>query len=51
MTTDPDEQQVFAGMDVPEVASPDYVRAMIEAMRETLAAARHNTRVLEGKES
>ncbi len=48
--TDPDEQQVFDGMDMPEGASPDYVRVMIEAMRATLADARHNTRVLQGKE-
>ena len=48
-----DDQQVFAGMEAlcPDTASPDYVRAMIEAMRATLAAARHNTRVLNGKEA
>ena len=46
-----DEQQVFDGMDMPEGASPEYVRVIIESMRATLAAARHNTRILQGKES
>jgi len=48
-----DEQQVFDGMaDLDDgSASPEHVKIMLEAMRETLAAARHNTRVLQGKES
>jgi hypothetical protein len=49
--TEVEEQQVFAGMELPEGASPEYIRMMIESMRETLANARHNTQVLEGKEA
>lgn len=47
-----DEQQAFDGMEdlYPEGASAEYIKMMLEAMRETLAAARHNTRVLEGRE-